>query len=65
MGTAIQQDLANRDLFPGTYLLDSGYVDADFLVTAQTKHQMDVIRPPLGPIAGNVLRDKAMTYRPL
>ena len=36
MGPAIQQDLADRDLLPGTHLLDSGYVDADLLVTAQT-----------------------------
>jgi transposase len=33
MGPAIQQDLASRDLLPGTHLLDSGYVDADLLVT--------------------------------
>ena len=38
MGLAIQQDLADRDLLPGTHLLDSGYVDADLLVTAQTQH---------------------------
>ena len=36
MGPAIDHDLAARDLLPGTHLLDSGYVDADFLVTAQT-----------------------------
>ena len=35
MGPPIVQDLAARDLLPGTHLLDSGYVDADFLVTAQ------------------------------
>jgi hypothetical protein len=34
MGPAIQQDLAQRDLLPSTHLLDSGYVDAEFLVTA-------------------------------
>ena len=28
MGPAIEQDLADRDLLPGTHLLDSGYVDA-------------------------------------
>jgi transposase len=48
MGPAIQQDLANRDLLPGTHLLDSGYVDADLLVTAQTQHQIDVVGPPFG-----------------
>ena len=36
MGPPIQQDLADRDILPGIHLLDSGYVDADLLVTAQT-----------------------------
>src|SRR5215831_11482956 len=35
MGPAIQQDLAQRDVLPGTHLLDSGYVDAEFLASAQ------------------------------
>ena len=48
MGPAIEQDLAARELLPGTHLLDSGYVDADLLVTAQTQHQIDVIGPPFG-----------------
>jgi transposase len=48
MGPTIQQDLANRHLLPGIHLLDSGYVDADLLVTAQTQHQIDVIGPPFG-----------------
>jgi transposase len=48
MGPTIQQDLADRDLLPGTHLLDSGYVDADLLVTAQTPHQIDVVGPPFG-----------------
>ena len=36
------------DLLPGTHLLDSGYVDADFLVTAQHQYQIDVVGPPFG-----------------
>jgi transposase len=48
MGPAIQQDLAKRDLLPGTHLLDGGYVDADLLVTAQAQHQIDVVGPPFG-----------------
>ena len=47
MGPPIIQDLAARDLLPGTHLFDSGYVDADFLVTAQ-QHQIDVVGPPFG-----------------
>jgi transposase len=48
MGPAIVHDLATRDLLPGTHLLDSGYVDADFLVTSQTQHQIDVVGPAFG-----------------
>jgi transposase len=48
MGLAIQQDLADRDLLPGVHWLDSGYVDADLRVTAQTPHQIDVMGPPFG-----------------
>ena len=47
-GPTIHRDLAQRDLLPGTHLLDSGYVDADLLVTAQTQHQIDLIGPPFG-----------------
>jgi transposase len=47
MGPPIVQDLAARDLLPGTHLFDSGYVDADCLVTAQ-QHQIDVVGPPFG-----------------
>jgi transposase len=47
MGPPIVEDLAARDLLPGTHLLDSGYVDADFLVTVQ-QHQIDVVGPPFG-----------------
>jgi transposase len=48
MGPTVHRDLARRELLPGTHLLDSGYVDADLLVTAQTQHQIDVIGPPFG-----------------
>jgi hypothetical protein len=47
MGPPIVQDLAARDLLLGTHLLDSGSVDAAFLVTAQ-QHQIDVVGPPFG-----------------
>jgi len=48
MGPTLQQDLAQRDLLPGMHLVDSGYVDAEFLVTAQS-HQIDVV----GPLSSN------------
>jgi transposase len=48
MGPTIQQNLANRDLLPSTHLLDSGYVDAELLVTARTRHQIEVVGPRFG-----------------
>jgi transposase len=45
MGLAIVHDLAARDLLPGTHVLDSGSVDADFLVTAQRQYQIAVVGP--------------------
>jgi transposase len=48
MGPTLQQNLAARELLPGTHLVDSGYVDAEFLVTAQN-HQIDVV----GPLSAN------------
>ena len=65
MGPPIVQDLAARDLLPGTHLLDSGYVDADFLVTAQRSTRSMWSGRPLGPIAGNIRANTAMTCRPL
>ena len=47
MAPVIQEDLAARDLLPGTHLVDSGYVVADVLVSAQ-QQQIDVVGPPLG-----------------
>jgi transposase len=47
MGPTIQEDLAQRDLLPGTHLVDRGYVDAALLVTAQSQHHIDVVGPPL------------------
>jgi transposase len=51
MGPPMVQDWAARDRLPGTLLVDSGYVDADFLGTAQ-QHQSDVGGPPLGAYSG-------------
>jgi transposase len=48
MGPSIVHDLAARDLLLGTHVLDSDYVAADFLVTAQTRHQVDVVGPAFG-----------------
>src|SRR5215468_1579526 len=49
MGPPIQQELAQRDLLPGQQLFDSGYVDAELLVTAQSRHQIEVV----GPLSAN------------
>jgi hypothetical protein len=48
MGPTIHHHLAQRDLLPSTHVLDSGYVDAELLLTAQTEHHIDVIGPTFG-----------------
>ncbi len=54
MGPTLQQDLADRDLLPGTHLLDSGYVDSELLVSARTQHGVDVV----GPVFGSYSRQR-------
>jgi hypothetical protein len=51
MGPPMVQDVAARDLLPGTHRLDSGYGAAAFLVTAQ-QPQLDVVGPPCGSYRG-------------
>jgi Transposase DDE domain len=48
MRPTIHHDLTRRDLLPGTHVLDSGDVDAQRLVTAQTPRQIDVVGPAFG-----------------
>jgi transposase len=48
MGPLIQDDLAARHLLPSLHLLDGGSVDAEWLITAQTVHQVDIVGPPFG-----------------
>ncbi len=48
MGPVIHQALVDRDLAPGTHVLDSGYIDSHLLTTAQTQHNIDVVGPPFG-----------------
>ncbi len=45
MAEPIEQELAERDLLPGTHLIDSGYVVANLLVSAPRDHQIDVVGP--------------------
>jgi transposase len=48
LGPTIQQDLAQRDLLPGTHLLDSGSGDSELFVSARMEHGVDVVGPPFG-----------------
>jgi transposase len=48
VGPTIQQDFAQLDLLPGTHLVDTGYVTAAFLVSAQREHHIEVVGPPMG-----------------
>jgi DDE family transposase len=37
--------LAGRGLLPGEHLLDTGYIDADFILDSQATHEVDVVGP--------------------
>jgi transposase len=47
MAAPSEQDLAERDLLPGTHLVDSGYMVADLLLSAPRDHQIDLVGPAL------------------
>jgi transposase len=50
MGEPVQEALEQKELLPAEHLLDSGYVDAQFLVESKQKRQVTVI----GPVRQNV-----------
>src|SRR5262245_7233130 len=50
MGDPVQEALEQKELLPAEHLLDSGYVDAQFLVESKQKRQVTVI----GPVRQNV-----------
>jgi len=43
---AIQQALADKGLLPNRHLVDTGYVDADLLVSSREQHQIELFGPP-------------------
>ena len=43
----IHADLASQDLLPSEHLLDTGYVDADHIVTSRDEHKIDLVSPVL------------------
>jgi transposase len=44
---SIQEELAKRDLLPEEQIVDTGYVDADLLVSSQHKHGLRLVGPVL------------------
>jgi len=45
MTAAIQAELAAKDLLPSDHLVDSGYIDAELLVSSTTEHAIDLLGP--------------------
>src|SRR4051794_6426155 len=43
--TSIHQDLADRDLLPGLHVVDTGYLDAELLVTTPAQFGVDLLGP--------------------
>jgi transposase len=42
----IHQGLRGKDLLPGMHLVDTGYVDADLLVSSKDQFRVDLLGPP-------------------
>jgi transposase len=47
MTATIQEELAKRDLKPEEHIVDTGYVDAELLVSSQQKHGIKLVGPVL------------------
>ena len=60
MGEPIEQDLADRDLLPGSHLFDSGYVVAELLVSGPRKHQIDVVGHALRLLKSSTSREPGL-----
>jgi transposase len=57
----IQQALADKELLPSRHLVDTGYVDADLLVSSQKLHQIKLFGPPRD---GNTWQAREGGYTP-
>ena len=42
---SIHASLANNNLLPSKHIVDTGYLDAELLVTTQDQHQVDLLGP--------------------
>ncbi len=42
---SIHGSLANKNLLPSKHIVDTGYLDAELLVTSQDQHQVDLLGP--------------------
>ena len=45
MTESIHASLANNNLLPSKHIVDTGYLDAELLVTTQDQHQVDLLGP--------------------
>ena len=45
MTEAIHQSLANNNLLPNKHIVDTGYLDAELLVTSEAQYQVDLLGP--------------------
>jgi transposase len=45
MTATIQAELAAKDLLPAEHIVDSGYIDAELLVTSMRAHTIDLLGP--------------------
>jgi len=58
MTAPIQEELAKRDLLPQEHIVDTGYVDAELLVSSQQKHGITLVGPVLADNSWQAKADK-------
>jgi Transposase DDE domain len=56
----IQEELAKRDLLPEQQIVDTGYVDAELLVSSQQKHGIRLVGPVLADNSWQAKADKGL-----
>ena len=54
----IQEDLAKRDLLPEEHIVDTGYVDAELLISSQQKYGIKLVGPVLADTSWQAKADK-------
>ena len=55
---SIHQSLSNNNLLPNKHIVDTGYLDADLLVTTSKQYQVDLLGPTRADLQWQAKADK-------